>query len=85
MAIIKGELATCDRCGATHFCRELDDTHLDGGFTTVKNYEQLPDGWDNHYSDDIGLLCPSCEEDYRKTIRGFKFGYYSSSTPEEVT
>lgn len=84
MSKIRGELATCDRCGSTHFCRELDDTLLDGGFTTIKNYEPLPEGWCKHNFDDIGLLCPSCEEDYRKTLSGFKFGYYSSSSPEEV-
>lgn len=76
MALTNGRLAKCDRCGKEHFCKELKPTHLDGGLTEVRKFEDLPDGWETHHSYGVGLLCTDCNATYEKAIRGFKAGYY---------
>ena len=70
MAEIKGRLSICDRCGEKAFSKCIGEGELDGGYTRWNKFEPLPDGWE--YVSTLGLLCPKCNEEYKKLIEKFK-------------
>lgn len=45
MAIVNGQLTTCDRCGTQIFRRATGNGEADGGFTRWNNFESYPEGW----------------------------------------
>lgn len=68
----EGELLTCDRCGTSTFRKLVGSTELDGGFTHVNHFEDVPEGWT--YASDLGKtmnFCPSCSLVYKKTLENF--------------
>jgi hypothetical protein len=70
MAQINGRLTICDRCGEQVFSKYTGEGVTDGGYTRWDKFENLPDGWESHY-DGIGMLCPKCNEEYKKLIENF--------------
>ena len=64
MAETEGKLLTCDLCGATVFLKYVETKDYDGGFTHVRNYEDIPEGWISiHFGGIVfNTLCPSCNE-----------------------
>jgi uncharacterized C2H2 Zn-finger protein len=65
----KGLLLTCDRCGHWEFLKYLGREGLDGGYTQIDRYEDMPDTW--LHEQQIGYLCPSCAELFREWIVDF--------------
>lgn len=64
-----GKIITCDRCGKKIFLRFTGETVLDGGFTKIDNFEQLPPDW--LYMTEYGTLCDGCAYDFRNNIYNF--------------
>jgi len=64
MAETEGKLLTCDLCGATVFLKYVETKEYDGGFTHVRHYEDVPEGWGSiHFGSIVfGTLCPSCNQ-----------------------
>lgn len=68
---LKGKLLKCDRCGATVFLKYIRTQDMDGGFSDGYDvYEDKPKGWDHVLN--VGLLCPTCYEEYRLWLTEFK-------------
>ncbi len=74
MAEVIGKMITCDRpgCESQVFLKKLESKYLDGGFTEVKNYTSLPDGWE--WEQGYGMLCPECHKEYTEMMREFNRG-----------
>lgn len=70
MSEVKGKLVTCDRCGATTFCKYIGQGNADGGYTIWDKFEPLPEGWG--YSSAIhATLCPDCYFEYTSMVAKF--------------
>ena len=68
-----GKMVTCDRCGAKHFARMLEEKKCerDGGWTKwmEREFEELPAGWSRkEIGDEFRTrsfdLCPECSEEF---------------------
>ena len=59
----KGMIIGCDRCGKELRRKRLGETELDGGFTHVERFEEMPETWKYRY--EIGYLCPECNAEIR--------------------
>lgn len=84
MAEMEGKLISCDHCGLQVFLKykgEKNDTITDGGWTRIKHYDSMPDGWGKfgerplEYSN----ICPKCKELWIAHLKSFlvtgvKFG-----------
>ena len=60
----------CDNCGKETFLVKKDDLVLDGGYTRVDAYEEMPEGWKRElvlgkYVD----LCTECANSLQYMIR----------------
>lgn len=72
----EGKLHKCDRCGCEVFLKRLKDKDMDGGFTKVEQFEDLPKGWSNTVTrvpdrrDGLDL-CPECSAYYDEIMRDF--------------
>lgn len=64
-----GRMIQCDRCGKTTFCKTTGDGERDGGFTRWNKFVDA-EGWSHEH--EIGDLCPSCTEEFRKIVDDFK-------------
>ena len=62
----KGMIIGCDRCGKELRRKRLGETELDGGFTHVERFEEMPETWKYRY--EIGYLCPECNAEYEEII-----------------
>lgn len=68
----KAEIVKLIRC-ATHECENtvclkyLGKKALDGGYTMVDNFEELPKDW--MYVQGIGYLCHKCAKNLKNYIR----------------
>ena len=67
-----GMIVTCDRCGKECRRKLLGERELDGGFTHVQNFEEMPGTWKYRY--EIGYLCPECNGEYESLLRNFMKG-----------
>lgn len=65
----KGMIIGCDRCGKELRRKRLGETELDGGFTHVERFEEIPETWKHRY--EIGWLCPECNTAYETLIKNF--------------
>lgn len=65
----KGKIVTCDRCGKECRCRYKGGKELDGGFTYVEMFEEMPEAW--KYRHEIGWLCPDCNTTYETLVKNF--------------
>ena len=66
----KGMLIKCDNCCGQIFLERKEDTILDGGYTSVENYENLPPDWKRVYAFYRYIdLCPKCSENLESIIR----------------
>lgn len=65
----QGMIIGCDRCGKELRRKRLGETELDGGFTHVERFEEMPDTWKYRY--EVGYLCPDCNAEYESLIRSF--------------
>lgn len=65
----KGMIIGCDRCGKELRRKRLGETELDGGFTHVERFEEMPETWKYRY--EIGHLCPECNAEYEEIITKF--------------
>ena len=75
----KGELRTCDRCGATIFLKTTGEGETDGGYTRWNKFEDAK-GWTRPY--EIGDLCPNCSEEWDSLQAEFKRGTKDFKTGE---
>lgn len=73
----KGKLVTYNRCGTTYFRKFIATENLDGGYTPLEKYEDLPDGW--LYENQFGHLCPDCAGDFRSFVTSFMSGNVAPS------
>lgn len=73
----EGKLHKCDRCGCEVFLKRLKDKEMDGGFTTVEQFDELPAGWTNGVVKTAAAiydcldLCPDCSKYYDEVISDF--------------
>lgn len=65
----KGMIIGCDRCGKELRRKRLGETELDGGFTHVERFEEMPETWKYRY--EIGYLCPECNTAYETLVKNF--------------
>ena len=65
----KGKIVTCDRCFRECRCKFVGEDELDGGFTRVERFEEIPETWKYRY--EIGWLCPECNTAYEILIKNF--------------
>ena len=65
----KGMIIGCDRCGKELRRKRLGETELDGGFTHVEMFEEIPETWKYRY--EIGYLCPECNTAYETLVKNF--------------
>lgn len=65
----KGMIVSCDRCGKECRRKLLGEKDLDGGFTHIEQYEQMPGEW--KYRFEIGWLCPECTSEYESLTASF--------------
>ena len=70
MSSVNGKFMTCDRCGATIFCKCTGEGEADGGYTRWNKFEKA-EGWTVQHGKH---LCKSCSELYEEMIENF-FGY----------
>lgn len=68
MSRLQGELRVCDRCGRTEFFKLIGRKDLDGGFTSVNQFEAAND-WTHEYV--VGDLCPECSAAWEKIRQDF--------------
>jgi len=68
----QGIIIGCDRCGKELRRKRLGETDLDGGFTHVERFEEMPETWKYRY--EIGYLCPECNSEYESLLRNFMMG-----------
>ena len=68
----QGMIIGCDRCGKELRRKRLGETELDGGFTHVERFEEMPETWKYRY--EIGYLCPECNSEYELLLRNFMMG-----------
>ena len=65
----EAEVVKCDNCGNTITRKKTGVEEYDGGYTRVKLYEDLPDGWGCEIIFDNRVdLCPKCSAVYRNII-----------------
>ena len=69
MAALEGRMVICDRCDESIFLKLLGERIIDGGYTRVPHYEDLPDDW--MYETEIGYLCPKCAKVFKAFIKEF--------------
>jgi len=58
----EGKLVTCNRCGATTFLKFLGDVDTDGGYSSYRKHEELPEGWIYGTFPKYVHLCPACHK-----------------------
>lgn len=70
MAEVEGKLLTCDLCGETVFLKYVETKQYDGGFTRIRKYEDIPDGWGSWHVGDIihSFLCPDCNQRMQEAL-----------------
>ena len=68
MSSIEGKLITCDLCGTSVFLKYLGKREADGGFTTWREYEKLPNGWNAISVRGYDSLCPACSAQIAEAI-----------------
>lgn len=61
MAIMKGLLIICDRCGATAFLKTTGNGE--------NEFEPAPEGWAWYI--ETWRLCPCCNQEYTKLLESF--------------
>lgn len=76
MSEVKGKLVTCNRCGNTHFLKFVEETSIDGGYSSYDHYEELPEEW--LYATQFGHLCENCAKEFRDWITRFMNGKVAS-------
>jgi len=62
-----GKLLTCSRCDREAFLKRIGDLHLDGGYTTVDQYEDKPKGW-IYVSELGGHICNNCAHEFKHLV-----------------
>ena len=62
MSAVEGKLVTCDVCGEHVFLALVSTSEHDGGFTRVKHYETLPEGWNEVHVVGALDICPECSK-----------------------
>ena len=65
-----GKEVTCDRCGERIMLKRTGKFDLNGEYTGVEKYEELPDGW-RYLCDSDKDLCPNCAKDYDRLMEEF--------------
>lgn len=61
---VYGKMITCERCKKSVFVKQEGENVLDGGYTRLPKYEQIP-GWISEYVGERNIksdLCPDCGE-----------------------
>lgn len=65
----KGRIVACDRCGKECRCKLLREDELDGGFTRIDRFEEMPETWKYHH--ETGWLCPDCANEFQRRLDAF--------------
>lgn len=68
MSTVEGKLVTCNVCGKRKFLALVSTTEHDGGFTKVRHYESLPEGWNEVRVAGTYDLCPECSKRLAEAI-----------------
>ena len=66
---IQGQRCICDRCGREVFQRLIGAETRYGGYEFEIQYEEPEVGW--KMREDVGLLCPECNESYHRVMNDF--------------
>ena len=63
---VNGKLVICSKCKDAIFLQRIGTKDLNGGYTQIDAYEELPDTW--MYNNEIGYTCPACSKLFRDFI-----------------
>lgn len=63
------KVAKCQRCSYTAFMEHMGTQGLDGGFTKIEKFGELPEGWQKRIG--IGMLCPKCNSLFERMKKDF--------------
>lgn len=77
MSEMEGKLIVCNHCGTQIFLKysgEKNDTVMDGGWTRIKHYSKMPEGWTSWHYDmppQYKHLCPKCKNLWLNHVETF--------------
>lgn len=76
MSVTVGKLVICDRCGESVFIQYIGDKPLDGGYSSVAEFEPIPKDWGDCYpligkSQVTKMLCPACAKEWKAQVNVF--------------
>lgn len=68
MSEVEGKVLTCDVCGESVFLKYVMERKADGGYTSWREYEKPPAGWNTSDARTVRHTCPACSKHINAAI-----------------